>query len=102
MLLLRFTLVLFSALDGGGNDDTHTDNDGGGNDGGGNVSMFEDFSLQMPWRTLVKYLETEYGRGDANGGKDEHIADGRQQALGMPIDRGNRCLVGCQRRRCDG
>ena len=102
MLLLRFTVIPFSALDASGNDNTDTDNDCGGNDGGGNVSMFEDFALQMPWRALVKYLEPEYGRGDANCGKDEHTADGGQQALGMPIDRGSRGLVGCQCRRCDG
>ena len=65
-----------------GNDDAHAEDECPGDDGGGDVLVLDDLLVQVAGRAFVEYFITQDRDADADGGEDDHVAEGLQQCGG--------------------
>lgn len=94
MLRLRFTKLTEHRSC---NDDAHAQNNGSSDNGRSHISVLQNFAGEMAGSALVENLETDNCRKNADGGKNQHVADSLQQGLRMPRGR-----LGCIRRERGG
>ena len=95
MFLLRFNLAsrTGSAQHRRSHDDAHPENDRRRNDGRGDVAVLKNFAVEVAGRAFVKQLVSGNRGHDADGRKEQLVANGLTERLGMPRWRGRNGIL---------